>query len=97
LADKRLVLWDIDHTLIDTGGFSREIYQEAFEQVTGQPMQRQADISGRTEPDIFRDTVTSLVSVCVGLIELVPLFGVPRPRERGVGSGVVGLCHLAVV
>ncbi len=57
LADKRLVLWDIDHTLIDTGGVGRAIYQEAFEQVTGQPMKRQADISGRTEPDIFRDTL----------------------------------------
>jgi phosphoglycolate phosphatase len=57
LADKRLVLWDIDHTLIDTGGVGREIYQEAFEQVTGRPMKRQADISGRTEPDIFRDTL----------------------------------------
>jgi phosphoglycolate phosphatase len=57
LADKRLVLWDIDHTLIDTGGVGREIYQEAFEQVTGQPMKRQADISGRTEPDIFQDTL----------------------------------------
>jgi phosphoglycolate phosphatase len=57
VADKRLVLWDIDHTLIDTGGVGREIYQEAFERVTGQPMKRQADISGRTEPDIFRDTL----------------------------------------
>ena len=57
MADKRLVLWDIDHTLIDTGGVGREIYQEAFEQVTGQPMKRQADISGRTEPEIFRDTL----------------------------------------
>jgi hypothetical protein len=41
--------------------------------------------------------VTSLVSVCVGLIELVPLLGVPRPHEWGVGSGVVGLRHPAVV
>jgi phosphoglycolate phosphatase-like HAD superfamily hydrolase len=57
LADKRLVLWDIDHTLIDTGGVGREIYQEAFEQVTERPMKRQADISGRTEPDIFQDTL----------------------------------------
>jgi phosphoglycolate phosphatase len=57
VPEARLVLWDIDHTLIDTGGVGREIYQEAFEQVTRQRMQRQADISGRTEPDIFRDTL----------------------------------------
>jgi phosphoglycolate phosphatase len=53
----RLVLWDIDHTLIDTGGVGRSLYQEAFEQVTGRSMERQAEISGRTEPDIFRDTL----------------------------------------
>jgi phosphoglycolate phosphatase len=55
--DKRLVLWDIDHTLIDTGGVGRAVYQEAFEQVTGRPMKQQAEVSGRTEPDIFRDTL----------------------------------------
>jgi phosphoglycolate phosphatase-like HAD superfamily hydrolase len=54
----RLVLWDIDHTLISTEGIGREIYREAFEQTTGQPLQRQADPTGRTEPEIFRDTVT---------------------------------------
>jgi phosphoglycolate phosphatase-like HAD superfamily hydrolase len=53
----RLVLWDIDHTLISTEGIGREIYREAFEQTTGQPMQRQADPTGRTEPEIFRDTL----------------------------------------
>jgi phosphoglycolate phosphatase len=55
--DKRLVLWDIDHTLIDTGGVGRAVYQDAFEQVTGGPMKKQAEVSGRTEPDIFRDTL----------------------------------------
>jgi phosphoglycolate phosphatase len=57
LADRLLVLWDIDHTLVDTGGVGREIYQEAFERVIGQPMKQQANVSGRTEPDIFRDTL----------------------------------------
>jgi phosphoglycolate phosphatase len=57
LPDLRLVLWDIDHTLIDTGGVGRAVYQEAFEQVTGRRMERQAEVSGRTEPDIFRDTL----------------------------------------
>lgn len=57
MVDKRLVLWDIDHTLIDTGGVGRAVYQEAFEHVTGRPMKQQANVSGRTEPDIFRDTL----------------------------------------
>jgi len=53
----RLVLWDVDHTLISTEGIGRQIYREAFEQTTGQPLQRQADPTGRTEPEIFRDTL----------------------------------------
>lgn len=55
-ADSRLVLWDVDHTLIATRGVGREIYASAFERVLGRPMERQASLSGRTEPDIFRDT-----------------------------------------
>ncbi|MGW7001455.1 HAD family hydrolase [Streptomyces sp. NPDC054933] len=52
----RLVLWDIDHTLIDTRGVGRELSAEAFEEATGQPMERQAKIDGITEPVIFRET-----------------------------------------
>jgi len=53
----RLVLWDVDHTLVSTEGVGRQLYREAFEQTTGQSMQRQADPTGRTEPEIFRDTL----------------------------------------
>ncbi|WP_406723436.1 haloacid dehalogenase-like hydrolase [Streptomyces sp. GD-15H] len=52
----RLVLWDIDHTLIDTRGVGRELSAAAFEQTLGQPMQQQARIDGITEPVIFRET-----------------------------------------
>jgi phosphoglycolate phosphatase len=52
----RLVLWDIDHTLIDTRGVGRELSATAFEQVLGQPMRTQAKIDGITEPVIFRET-----------------------------------------
>ncbi|WP_326762789.1 haloacid dehalogenase-like hydrolase [Streptomyces phaeochromogenes] len=54
----RLVLWDIDHTLIDTRGVGRELSAAAFEQTLGQPMQQQARIDGITEPVIFRETAT---------------------------------------
>lgn len=30
-----LVLWDIDHTLMATRGLGRELWAEAFHQVTG--------------------------------------------------------------
>lgn len=53
---KRLVLWDIDHTLVDTRGVGRTLSAEAFHLVTGRPMERQARIDGLTEPVIFRET-----------------------------------------
>ncbi|WP_331730530.1 haloacid dehalogenase-like hydrolase [Streptomyces sp. NBC_01174] len=52
----KLVLWDIDHTLIATGGVGREIFGHCFEQVTGCPMREQAAVDGMTEPVIFRET-----------------------------------------
>ncbi|MWA08699.1 HAD family hydrolase [Streptomyces sp. BA2] len=52
----RLVLWDIDHTLISTRGVGRELSASAFEQTLGQPMREQAKIDGITEPVIFRET-----------------------------------------
>lgn len=52
----RLVLWDIDHTLISTGGVGREFSAAAFERVLGLPMKEQAKIDGITEAVIFRET-----------------------------------------
>ncbi|MCW2569598.1 MAG: haloacid dehalogenase domain protein hydrolase [Mycobacterium sp.] len=52
-----LVLWDIDHTLIETGGVGRQLYVSAFEAVTGRPMKSEADPTGRTEPAIFAETL----------------------------------------
>lgn len=51
------MLWDIDHTLITIGELSRRIYEEAFLQVTGQPLRNLADMSGRTERAILRETL----------------------------------------
>lgn len=52
-----LVLWDVDHTLIETGGVGSEVYSSAFEKVTGRALEQMADVWGRTEPVIFRDTL----------------------------------------
>ena len=52
----RLVLWDIDHTLLSTGSVGSEIFAAAFEHATGQSMQQMADAWGRTEPAIFTET-----------------------------------------
>ncbi|GAA2129275.1 HAD family hydrolase [Actinomadura napierensis] len=53
----KLILWDIDHTLIETGGVGSEVFKDAFEQVTGRPIDRLADVTGRTEQVIFRETL----------------------------------------
>jgi phosphoglycolate phosphatase len=52
-----LILWDIDHTLIETGGVGSEVYAAAFQKVTGRELKDLAAVSGRTEPVIFRDTL----------------------------------------
>ena len=53
----RLVLWDIDHTLIETRGVGTQVYAEAFAKVTGHPLQRMPELAGRTEPVIFREAL----------------------------------------
>lgn len=53
---RTLVLWDVDHTLIETRGVGGELFREAFEQATGRALVHAADVTGRTEPAIFRET-----------------------------------------
>jgi phosphoglycolate phosphatase len=53
----QLVLWDIDHTLIDTNGLGTQFYVAAFETVTGRSLEHKADPTGRTEPAIFAETL----------------------------------------
>jgi phosphoglycolate phosphatase len=52
-----LVLWDVDHTLIETRGVGLAIYQRAFPAATGRPLTELAKVSGRTELDIIRETL----------------------------------------
>jgi len=49
-----LVLWDIDHTLIETRGVGGLVYAEAFAKVTGRELEKMPELAGRTEPVIFR-------------------------------------------
>ena len=52
-----LVLWDVDHTLIETRGVGRAIYDRAFLAATGRPLAELAQISGRTELDIMAESL----------------------------------------
>lgn len=52
----KLVLWDIDHTLMATRGLGGELWAVAFEEVTGVPLHKQASVTGSTERVILRET-----------------------------------------
>ena len=55
--EPRLVLWDIDHTLIETLGFGTQLYRAAFEAVTGRSVEHEVQITGRTELAILAETL----------------------------------------
>ncbi|MGH3592605.1 MAG: HAD hydrolase-like protein [Pseudonocardiaceae bacterium] len=52
-----LVLWDIDHTLIEMRGVGQAIYERVFPAVTGRPLRQLAEVAGRTELVIMHDTL----------------------------------------
>ena len=53
-----LVLWDIDHTLIENNGVNKETYALAFKLLTGHEAEHRARTDGRTEPEIMDDMLT---------------------------------------
>ncbi|MGC5563290.1 HAD family hydrolase [Streptomyces sp. FR-108] len=50
-----IVLWDIDHTLIENAGVSKEIYAAAFTALSGREPIGPAQTEGRTDRLIMRD------------------------------------------
>lgn len=52
-----LLLWDIDHTLIETRGVGGQVYADTFRIVTGRPLDIMPALAGRTEPAIFREAL----------------------------------------
>lgn len=57
MAERTLVLWDIDDTLIRSRGVGRAIYERVFPTVTGKPLRELATVHGRTERRIMADTL----------------------------------------
>ncbi|MBO0821987.1 MAG: haloacid dehalogenase-like hydrolase [Nocardiopsaceae bacterium] len=56
-AIQRLVLWNIDLTLVDVARVIRPAYAEAFRKVTGRPLVQLPQLAGRTEPESFFDAL----------------------------------------
>jgi phosphoglycolate phosphatase-like HAD superfamily hydrolase len=53
----RLVLWNVDLTLVDVAKVSREAFAEAFRSVTGRPLVKLPQMAGRSEPETFFDAL----------------------------------------
>lgn len=56
-SPRRLILWDIDHTLIETRGLGGELYANAFRTATGVTLAKKADVTGQTETSILTATL----------------------------------------
>jgi phosphoglycolate phosphatase len=53
----RLVLWNIDLTLLDVGRVSRDAYADAFRRVTGRPLSALPQLAGRSDTEIFFESL----------------------------------------
>jgi phosphoglycolate phosphatase len=53
----RLILWNIDLTLVDVVRVSREAYAEAFRRVTGRPLVALPQQAGRSDSEIFFESL----------------------------------------
>jgi phosphoglycolate phosphatase-like HAD superfamily hydrolase len=78
--DDVLVLWDIDGTLLNSGGVGRDLYDTVFRQLFGRPLPGHAPMAGRTDRAIILQTLS--------------MAGVPEPR-RYVDTFIAGLSELA--
>jgi phosphoglycolate phosphatase len=58
-AIHRLVLWNIDLTLVDVARVMRAAYAEAFGVVAGRPLVRLPQMAGRSESEIFFEALAS--------------------------------------
>lgn len=87
----KLVLWDIDHTLMSMSGLGGELWAVAFEEVTGVPLREQASVTGSTERVILRETARlhdipfsdGLFSRFADALGAVHLRRAAEVRERG--------------
>jgi phosphoglycolate phosphatase len=86
-----LVLWDIDHTLIENHGVNKETYAKAFELLTGRQAEHRAETDGRTEPEIMRNMLvthgieptTDYLGRLVEVLETATAANASRLRDRG--------------
>ena len=54
-----LLLWDVDHTLIENSGVSKAVYARAFQMMTRRAPEVQPGTDGRTDQEIVRNLFTA--------------------------------------
>lgn len=86
-----MILWDVDHTLIETRGVGLAIYRRAFPAATGRPLEELAKVSGRTELDIMRETLringVEPTEAVVDLLAAALIRGYTESRDELAGTG----------
>jgi len=57
---ERLILWDIDGTLVDAGGVGAEVFDRALDRTIGRRPPGRVNMSGKTDPQIVREYLEML-------------------------------------
>jgi phosphoglycolate phosphatase-like HAD superfamily hydrolase len=82
-----LVLWDLDHTLLEVRNISRKAYVAGFERVTGARLDRLPDMTGRTDRAIIAETLR--LHTLPASVELVERVGQAIGEEYAARAGLV--------
>jgi phosphoglycolate phosphatase len=69
---RRVLLWDVDGTLVKTGGLGAAVFDDAFERVLGVRPEVRVRMSGKTDPQIVREYLSDMsIEATPDLIETV--------------------------
>jgi phosphoglycolate phosphatase len=82
-----LILWDIDHTLIENGGVSKATYALAFELLTGHTPSVRPSTDGRTDFEIMHELLSANSVDAEKYVEITQFEGVlVEAMERNVSQ-----------
>jgi len=68
---RRLILWDIDGTLVRAGDVGGRVFEVALERVLGRRPQARVAMSGKTDPQIAREFLVAMAEDDMTLLPLV--------------------------
>jgi phosphoglycolate phosphatase-like HAD superfamily hydrolase len=105
VSPELLVLWDVDHTLLNAGGLSSHLYGVVFAGLFGRELPQVAPMAGRTDRAIIVETLTMagvpdprghVDAFIAGLTRQAPAYGeLVRQRGHALPGAVAALTALA--